>query len=210
MKTTFGHRQGLMLNGVWTMILSSKAALAAVDAGNRQDGDIAQLWDGSRWRFVSAGTATDSTSLLVLAPAAGTGCWVRINDVVDLGVAVTFANTDAQVLITLPTNAILSPRRGYWKVSTSWTGGASSAIGLSSSNASYSTKGDLLGGASGDVAAALTSGAPVRPGTIGAKTAAGVFLVGGDTIRFDRVTSAFTAGVGEAHLICDLLANPGL
>jgi 3-hydroxyisobutyrate dehydrogenase-like beta-hydroxyacid dehydrogenase len=146
----------------------------------------------------------------VVAPTAGTGVWVRVDTEVDLGFAFDFNKADAAVLYTVPTNAILHVRRGYWKVTTSFTGGASSAIGLSSSNAAYNTKGDLLGGAAGDVAAALTSGAPVRPGTIGAKTAAGVFLVGGDTIRFDRVTSAFTAGVGEAHLICDILANPGL
>ena len=57
------------------------------------------------------------------------------------------------------------------------------------------------------MAATLVTG--VKIGTIGAKTAAGVILIAGDTVRFDRITSVFTAGAGNAHLVCDVLANAG-
>jgi len=116
-----------------------------------------------------------------------------------LTIPVDFNKADAAVLYTVPTGLRLQVTRCFWEVTTPWTGGTSSAIGLSSSNANYNTKGDLLGGASGDVAAGLTAG---FKGTNGAKTASQgiVVLVAGDTIRFDRITSAFTAGAGNVHI----------
>jgi len=124
-----------------------------------------------------------------------------------LALPVDFTKADAAVLYTVPTGIRLQLGRAFWEITASWTGGASSAIGLSSSNASYSTKGDLLGGASGDVAAGLTFVAPLFKGTIGAKAASQgvIVLVAGDTIRFDRITSAFTAGTGLAHVPVQLL-----
>lgn len=117
---------------------------------------------------------------------------------------VTFATADAAVLFTLPTGYRAIVGRCLWEVTTAFTGGTSSAIGLSSSNASYTTKGDLLGGASGDVLAGLTTG---FKGTTGAKLATQglVVLAAGDTIRFDRITSVFTAGAGLAHVTLHLL-----
>lgn len=120
--------------------------------------------------------------------------------------AVTFNTADAAVLYTVPTAiARLQLIRAGWEVTTPFTGGTSSTIGLSSSNAAYNTKGDLQGGASGDAAAALVAG--FKGGTVGAKLASNglVCLVAGDTIRFDRITSAFTAGVGLAHVYCSIL-----
>lgn len=211
-RTPFGHRQGTMVNGVWTPTSDdypTKAALIALIATERVDGAEYRLADGSMWMYLAAGTASDATQNLVLTPYDSTGCYVRSNDTIDLAVPFTFATADATALFTVPTNAKLFVRRGYWQVTTGFTGGASSAIGLRSSNAAYATKGDLLGGAAGDVAATLVVGGTI-PGTIGAKTAAGIFLVAADTIKFDQITSAFTAGVGVAHLVCDILANPGL
>jgi len=100
------------------------------------------------------------------------------------------------VLFTVPAGHYLRVSRTWWNVQSAFTGGSSSAIGASSSNAAYNTKGDLQGGASGDLLAALTAGQ--RPGTIGAKFGSNgvVILAPGDTIRFDRITSAFTAGAG--------------
>lgn len=124
-----------------------------------------------------------------------------------LTLPVAFGTADAAVLYTVPVGIRLSVERAFWEPITSFTGGASSAIGLSSSNANYNTKGDLLGGATGDVAAGLVStGAPFK-GTIGAKAATQgvIVLVAGDTIRFDRITSAFTAGAGNVHLPCTVI-----
>lgn len=116
-----------------------------------------------------------------------------------LAFPVDFTKADAAVLFTVPTGLRVQINRPFWEVTTAWTGGASSAIGISSSNANYNTKGDLLGGASGDVAAGLTAG---FKGTIGAKAASQgvIVLVAGDTIRFDRIVSVFTAGVALVHI----------
>lgn len=124
-----------------------------------------------------------------------------------LTLPVTFNTADAAVLYTVPNGVRLSVERAFWEPTVSWTGGTASAIGASSSNASYSTKGDLLGGAAGDVAAGLVStGAPFK-GTIGAKAATQgvIVLVAGDTIRFDRIASAFTAGAGNIHIPCSVI-----
>lgn len=125
--------------------------------------------------------------------------------VVDLAFPFAFGTADAAVLATLPTGLKLLVTRGYWEIVADLTGGASSAIGLSSSQSPYNTKGDLLGGAGGDVAASLTAG--IRPGTTGADIAAGVILLGGTTIKFDRIVSAFTAGSGYAHLVATVLGS---
>lgn len=127
-----------------------------------------------------------------------------VNDIAAQGDAVVtipvdFNKADAAVLFTIPAGYRCQVGRAFWEVTTPWTGGASSAIGVSSSNANANTKGDILGGAAGDVAAGLTAG---FKGTVGAKIAALglVVLVAGDTIRFDRIASAFTAGAGFLHL----------
>ena len=99
-------------------------------------------------------------------------------------------------------------RRCYWEITADWTGGSSSAIGISGPSP-HNTKGDLLGGGSGDVAATLVASAGVALGTIGADTAAGVMLKAADTVKFDRITSAFTAGTGFVHVVGDLVLNPG-
>lgn len=121
--------------------------------------------------------------------------------------AVDFTVADAAILFTVPTGFRLSVGRAFWEPLVSFTGGASSAIGLSSSNANYNTKGDLLGGATGDVAAGLVSTGNPFKGTIGAKAATQglIILVAADTIRFDRITSVFTAGNGFAHVPCQLI-----
>lgn len=113
-------------------------------------------------------------------------------------VAVGFGTANNAVLYTAEERILLV--KALWEVTAAFTGGASSAIGLSSSNSAYSTAGDLLGGASGDVLAGLTVG---FRGTVGAKLASEgvVVLAAGDTVKFNRITSAFTAGAGYVHLL---------
>lgn len=97
--------------------------------------------------------------------------------------------------------------RIFWEVTaTAWTGGASSAIGVSSDDANYNTKGDLLGGATGDVATTLTAN-KWTGGTLGTKFGSNgvVVLAPGKILRFDRITSAFTAGTGRVWLYCSVL-----
>jgi len=119
--------------------------------------------------------------------------------VITVKVAISKDTADGDILYTVPARHRLRLSRSYWHVVTPWTGGTSAAIGLDSSNAAYNTAGDLLGGASGDVLAGLTAG---FKGTAGAKMGANapVILDEGDTVRFQRITSAFTAGDGYAVL----------
>lgn len=114
-------------------------------------------------------------------------------------VPIDYTTADAAVLFTLPIRSRI--QAAYWEVTTGFTGGTSSAIGLSSSQSPHDAKGDLLGGSSGDVAATLVAG--VTQGTLGLSfTAAPKLAVvdAGATIKFDRITSAFTAGAGFVHL----------
>lgn len=124
-----------------------------------------------------------------------------------LKLPISFATADAAVLFTVPDGQRALIEATFWEPTADFTGGSSSAIGLSSSNAKHNTKGDLLGGASGDVAAALQEADGVGTGTIGANLSSDAIVVleAGDTIRFDRITSAFTAGTGFAHVVGRLI-----
>lgn len=123
-----------------------------------------------------------------------------------LTIPFTFATADAAVLYTVPSGYRMQIVDATWEPTVSFTGGAASAIGLKSSNAGYATAGDLLGGAAGDVAAGLTA-VPATPfkRTVGAKIAAGVWLIAADTIIFNRITSAFAAGAGNVHIFYRLI-----
>lgn len=132
---------------------------------------------------------------------AADGTWSRnISANFALKLAVAYTTADAAVLLTVPTGKRLLLERIFWEVITGFSGGSSSAIGLSSSQTGYTTKGDLLGGASGDVAATLVAG--VKGGTLGADFGSNgiILLEPASTIRFDRITSVFTAGAGYVHV----------
>ena len=120
---------------------------------------------------------------------------------VHLKLPIGFATADAAVLFKTPADVRLYIERLFWEVTTAFTGGTSAAIGVSSSATGFTTKGDLLGGTGGDVLATLTAG--VKGGTIGADFGSNgiVVLPGGSTVRFDRVTDAFTAGAGFVHVL---------
>jgi hypothetical protein len=92
-----------------------------------------------------------------------------------------------------------------WEVTTGFTGGSSSAIGISSDATGWSTKGDLLGGAGGDVTATLGTAKKAIAGTAGAMGGA-LLIPSTKIIRFDRITSAYTAGAGFVRIRGQLLA----
>ena len=139
-----------------------------------------------------------------------TGKWERNNEftgsvggeTVDIRIAIDKDKADAAVLYKIEPGLRLLVEQIFWEITEAFTGGSSSAIGLSASRAPHTTKGDLLGGASGDVAAGLTVG--LRAGTPGVSFSADpklVVLEEDDEIRFDRIASAFTAGKGYVHII---------
>ena len=181
-------------------------ALKAIAAANRASGTLAlKLDDGSTWRFAAASTLTGD-DLLVAAPAAGTGKWIRVDRVVDLKLPVVYTAADAAVLYTVPAGFRLRPTVPFWEVTDAFTTGATGAAGISSNNAAFNTDGDLLGGASLDAAASLTLN--LIGGTVGAKVGApATVLIGGNTILWDK-TSTFTAGAGFAHIPVEVLLAP--
>jgi len=212
-----GHRLGTTVNGTFTPLAASVATLAAlksIGANDRVHGDEVLVdADQSRWYFHSTSVVAGD-DVLVAAPSAGAGRWLRIPGIVDLALPITFNTADAAVLYTMPTGAKLRIHDLYWLVTADWTGGSSSAIGVSSTKTGFTTKGDLLGGATGDVAATLVASVGTVPGTLGvginslAKLKTAIWLPA-DVIRFDRITSAFTAGTGEVHVVGQLLKNAG-
>jgi hypothetical protein len=182
--------------------VADRTALAAVGATSRYDGaTVLVRTDGSMWRFVAASTAVEDEALdLVIEPDAGTGRWVRADKAFTIKAPIAHTTADNAVILTVPAGFVLRlASLPYYEVTTAFTGGSSSAIGIDSNVTGYTTKGDLLGGASGNVAAALTAG--IRPGTVG--TALDTFaelqafiLQPTNEIHFGRITSAFTAGAG--------------
>lgn len=189
-------------SGVGSGKVATRAALTAIAAAGRHDGQLVMVQtDGSLWRFVAASSVTvDGAGELALAPDVGTGRWLRADKACVLKLPIAYTTADAAALCTVPSGMVLRlAGMPFWEVTTGFTGGTNSAIGLSAS-AIATTKGDLLGGASGQLTAVLgTSG--VKPGTIGplidtlAEQQAFV-LVGADYLRFDRIASVYTAGAG--------------
>lgn len=195
--------------------VASISALAAIGIADASDGQLAMdIATGKIWRF-SAACALTGDNLVVAGSGSGNGRWLLMPGIHVLSVPFTFATADAAVLWTIPTGVVCRFRGFYWTISTNFSGGSSSAIGVSSTRTGFDTKGDLLGGAGGNVEAELTTTLSPTPGTIGAKHDAltnaefNAIWKATHVIRFDRITSVFTAGVGAVNMIVELHANPG-
>lgn len=220
MLLTFGDRAGREVSGRIGAAVASLTELKGIPARKAKHGMIVLCTaDGSRWQWHSSSALTGD-DILVVEPSNGdAGAWLRMVGGCELKLPFTFATSDAAILLTIPTGALLLVHEFFWQVDADFTGGSASAIGVSSSNkndaAAYTTKGDLLGGATGDVAATLTAalGTPYARGTIGTdwdtlakrRTA----WKPAETVRFDRITSAFTAGSGSVLVHGILLRNAG-
>lgn len=182
--------------------VATKAALSAIVAASRFDGmQVMVRADSSLWRFVAASTASeDEGQELVIAPDAGTGRWVTADKFKILKLPVDYTMADGDAILTVPADMVLRLAAfPFWEVTTGFTGGSSSAIGISTSISGYDTKGDILGGASGDVAATLVAG--IAAGTLGGELDDNVgfqalAFEAADELQFDRITSVFTAGAG--------------
>jgi hypothetical protein len=217
--TPYGHPMSTSSGGTATRspfsvaTLTALKALVASDVARTHGNEVFVDADQSRWCFHSSSAVTGD-DLLVATPAAGTGRWLRVPGACVLVLPIAFGTADAAVLYTMPTGARLRLIDVYWHVLTDWTGGSSSAIGVSSAKTGFSTKGDLVGGAAGDVAATLVASVGSVPGTIGvginsvAKIKTALWLPT-DTVRFDRITSAFTAGTGNVRVVGLLEVNAG-
>jgi len=189
--------------------MANAAALAATVG---KHGQVAlKLDDGTRWWFNANSSATDASQSVVIA--ASSGAWLLLEKACVLTLPFTFATADAAVLWTAPTGCRFRPRDAWWEISANMTGGSTPAIGVHASVSGWSTKGDILGGASGDLTATLVTTNTRMTGTVGAKLDTHVhdrlIMIAGDTFNFDQITSAFAAGAGNVRISGDLLANLG-
>lgn len=204
------------LTGGFHAPAADRTALKAIAASARADGMFCLvLSDMSTWMFSAASAAADTSENLVCTPGAGTGRWLRYDKEVVLSLAFTFATADNATLFTVPVGARLRPSAAWWDIAVSMTGGTVSAIGLHASPSGWATKGDILGGAAGDTDATLVSTTTRMQGTVGALLNGGssgtsrLILIAADTIKYDRITSAHTAGSGNARVLCNVIANAG-
>lgn len=153
----------------------------------------------------AASLANDVTKQIAIRPtdvaSNVAGRWESLSTSHLLALPVSKDTTNGAVLFTVPAGfRLLLERRPFYDNTIAWTGGTASAIGIKSSNAAYAGDGDIQGGASGDLAAALGTG--IKWGTLGTKFGSdlGVVLEAGDTILFQRLVSAFTAGSGTLYV----------
>lgn len=191
--------------------VADRTALAAIASGSRANNDLVTLLDdGSTWKFVSASSlAQDGLAVLgsniVIQPGSGTGRWVRQDSIFVAKIPIDKTMADAAQLMLVPAGYSVKILDDLsWDITTGFSGGTSSAIGISSSNAGSSTQGDLLGGSGGDVTATLGT-AGVKQGTAGAKmdTIAhrrALRIEATQYLRFDRIVDAYTAGVGFVNV----------
>lgn len=185
--------------------VANRTALKAIPPRFREDGQVFfSASNRSMWMFIAGDTRTEDTNReFIITPDVGTGAYIRIDKAFVAKLAFDFNTADAAILETVPEGfSVRLAGMPFWECTVAFSGGASSAIGISSSTVTgYTTKGDLLGGAAGDVAAGL--GAGTNAGTIGPKVDTltelqALLIEEGTTFRFDRITSAFTAGSGFA------------
>jgi len=212
-KLLYGDSAARKVSERFAESVASVTALRAIPTSRAVNGMVALVTaDNSLWRFHDSCALTGDNILVAEPSDGGSGAWLRLPGAVELQLPFTYATADAAVLLTVPTGAVLQVDELFWKVTTGFTGGSSSAIGVSSSKSGLTTKGDLLGGASGDVAATLVAGSAIL-GTIGGAyatlSARRKLFVAADTFKFDRITSAFTAGAGSVCLVAKLLRNAG-
>ena len=195
---------------VTSPVVANATAMKAVAAASRWDGlELIKADDQTHWIFSASSSAADSTENLVITPTSGTGRWIRADKVVHLKLAISSSTADAATLFTVPAGMKLKVDDAYWEITADFTGGTSSAIGVSSDLAPHDTKGDLLGGTSGNVLADLTAAIGTTAGTLGASFTSApkmAVLTAGKIVRFDRITSAFTAGSGFVHLDCRMVS----
>lgn len=208
------------VNPTFTSV-SSLAALKAIAPANRYDGLVVLVTGFTANEqvlfYFNAGSLLTGDDILVVAPNVATGRWLRVPGTADLALPISFTTGSAAILYTVPTGARFRLRDAYWEVLSAFTGASAAgtpAIGLSSTNMTgLTTKGNILGGAGGDVLATLITG--VTAGTIGVgidtvvELHTNTILIPAITIRFDRFSDQFTGGSGYAHLVGDLLLNAG-
>lgn len=186
------------------LVANTRAALNMLSSSVRYQGmEALVLSDMSRWVFVADSDIEDDTENLVLTPgdSPAEGRWLRADDAFVMKIPFSFANTDDEVIFTVPAGfAFRLTAYPFLDIATSFTGGTSSSFGISTNITGYTADGALVGVS---LAAAATAG--VRPGTIGAELPdlahfQALLFVEDSAIEYNRVVDAFTAGAADLCL----------
>jgi hypothetical protein len=196
------------------------AALKATPVTDHVPYELIQLIDG-RVVYYHPTCALTADELFLFAPTnilvggvstVQPGAYLLAPGPTVLSIAVTYAKADAAVLATVPTGAEVKLNCLLWNVTTLFNGGSTPTVGVSSGTLTgYTTKGDLL---LAGTAALTATGAKYKAGTVGTVMDTptkrdACILVATDTIRWDRIASAYTGGAGNIIILADILTNPG-
>jgi hypothetical protein len=201
-----GNRE--LVPGVFVSLLTgmlfatTKALLRALPADFRFEGLQAHvLEDASNWVFDADGTEVDATHNLIMSPSAGSGRWMRTDSSCVLKIPFSFANTDDEVIFTVPAGfAFRLTAYPFLDIETAFTGGTDASFGISTNITGYTADGALVGVS---LLAAATAG--VKPCTIGAELPDlahlhALLFIEDSAIEYNRVVSAFTAGAADLCL----------
>lgn len=121
------------------------------------------LIDGRPFRWDETTTVTDDGYKVAVKPTANTestGAFLLDEAHTIMRFPVTKSTADAAALWTVPTGVILllvHPFAWIEQITANWTGGTNAAVGMSTNKSGFNTKGDLLGGKGGLLAADLTT-----------------------------------------------------
>ncbi len=215
-ESPYGHPLSTNVGGTVTRVAVSVAtmtalkALVAANPARTHGNEVMVDADQSVWYFHSSSVLTGD-DILVATPAAGTGCWLRRPGAVCLEMPIACGMSDHTALLTLPTGCAFKLESAHWRITTGFSGGSSSAIGIQST--SFATAGDILGGASGELTATIGT-AGRKAGTVGVKldTVAEIhadLFAAAEVFYYEKITSTYDAGAGFACLVGTLIANPG-
>lgn len=204
------------VSGAMVAPVANIVALKAIDTTAYTTGTLVLVESdntgrASLWMFSSTSVvADDTTNQLVTNPTTGGGAWLYQGSSITLKLAISHANSDADTIFTVPTGVQLHPREAWWETSQTFNG-TSPKLGVHASPTGWTTKGDILGGATGDTLASTDSR---MAGTIGAKLdtrAHGrLIMIAADTFKFDLISGSLsTAGASNVRILCDVLANAG-
>ncbi len=189
--------------------LTALKALVASDAARTHGNIVRVAADASVWYFHSSSALT-ADDVLVAAPAAGSGRWLRKPGAVCLEVPIAVATADNAVILTIPTGCAFKLNSAHWRITTAFSGGTGSALGVESSL--NTSDGDILGGSGGDTTNVQSTGR--RAGTVGTTMDSmselhAQLYVAGDTFALDEITDAYLLGAGYVCLVGTLIANAG-
>jgi hypothetical protein len=174
---------------------------AATEVNGQLGGRV--IASGNWWRWDAASLVNDATSTVSVRPtsiaADEAGRWILDLPIVLLSFPITFETTNEEVLFEVPDGVVIHPLSFWWEIGTNFSGGSSSAIGVSSDKTGFTAAGSLLGGSSGNVAAELTTALSPTLGKVGSRAYPGASRLVRETVAV--ATAAATPSYAIEQLL---------